>query len=96
MVETIALTGVTVVPIRELNTLADIVKWNARLSQSVTGAKTCMTCLLSSTRERDTSRLPFGLWHFQGNYYFSITQRRGGALGPISGDLVFRDELRHL
>ena len=47
IVETIALTGVTVVPIRELDTLADIVKWNARLSRSVTGAKTCITCLLS-------------------------------------------------
>lgn len=54
IVETIALTGVTVAPTRELDTLADIVKWNARLSRSVTGAKTCITCLLPSTRERDS------------------------------------------
>ena len=70
IVETIALTGVTVTPTRELDTLAavaNMVKWNARLSQSVTGAKMCITCLLSSTRERTLwDRLGCGLlWHFK-------------------------------
>jgi hypothetical protein len=41
IVETIALTGVTVVPIRALGTLADIVKWNARLSLYVTIRHRC-------------------------------------------------------
>ena len=90
-----ALTGVTVVPIRELDTLADIVKWNARLSQFVTSGRTFKGAHHVLVVLHDCLGSRFGFGTFKGIIITSRRKRHGGALQPISGDLVFRGELRH-